>query len=197
MELIFATHNQNKALEINKTLPPGIFVKNLIEAGITEDLAEDGDTLEANALQKAFFTYNLTNLSCFADDSGLEVEALNGEPGVYSARYAGPEKDNEKNIRKLLMKLENYTNRKAKFKTVIALVLDNREHYLFEGVVEGAITETPKGSGGFGYDPVFIPDGFTKTFAEMTLAEKIAISHRAIAVKKLVNFLTHNSKFNS
>lgn len=156
--------------------------------GITEDIPEEQETLEGNALQKARYLYERTHLSCFADDTGLEVEALNGAPGVYSARYAGEAKDMNANMDKLLRELNNVDNRKARFRTAIALILDGKE-YLFEGEVQGEIMREKSGSMGFGYDPIFRPQGYDITFAEMELDEKNKISHRGKAVQQLVNFL--------
>jgi XTP/dITP diphosphohydrolase len=189
-ELIFASSNKGKSAEIKKLLE-GIFViKDLGDIGYAEELPETGDTLESNALQKArYLSESLNGVDCFADDSGLVIHALNGEPGVYSARYAGPEKDPGKNMALALKKLETVNDRSASFLTVIALLLDGKET-LFEGRVNGVIAEKPVGTNGFGYDPIFIPEGHDKTFAEMSSAEKNTISHRAQAVKKLVDFLS-------
>lgn len=156
--------------------------------GITEDIPEDFETLQENALQKARYVYSKTGLNCFADDTGLEVEALNWEPGVFSARYAGEAKNPKHNIRKLLDNLKGVENRRARFRTVIALILNGQE-YLFEGVVWGKIIDQERGSDGFGYDPIFVPDGFTQTFAEMPLELKNQISHRGRAVEELRKFL--------
>lgn len=187
-KLVFATHNQHKANEINLLVSDLYDIQDLGIVGITEDIPETGDTLEANAKMKAHYVFDKTGLNVFADDTGLEVEALNGKPGVFTARYAGPECDSAKNIKKLLAELNGETNRRAQFRTIICLIIGNDE-YLFEGVVKGTITTKLAGNEGFGYDPVFIPDGYDKTFAEMPLSEKNKISHRSIAVKKLVNFL--------
>ena len=188
MELVFATQNPNKAREIQQLLPAGIKVTSLAELGFTGDIEETGTTLRENALLKARFVHEKFGVNCFADDTGLEVDALDGAPGVYSARYAGKEQDAGKNMEKLLHELGGKENRNAAFKTVIALILDGKE-YLFEGVVRGEITRTKMGSGGFGYDPVFRPEGHRETFAEMSPEAKNAISHRAQAVNKLVDFL--------
>ena len=163
-------------------------IRELDAIGITEDIPENGDTLEANAREKARYVYDRTGLDVFADDTGLEVEALNGQPGVYTARYAGEECDSVKNMKKLLAELEGQSNRKARFRTVICLISGGVEH-LFEGVVNGTITTSFSGTEGFGYDPIFMPDGENRTFAEMPLSEKNKISHRGLAVGKLVNFL--------
>lgn len=189
MNLIFATHNQHKSEEIQKILQGQFIIRALSDIGFTDDIPETGSTLEENAIIKARFVHKKFNQNCFADDSGLEVEALNGAPGVFSARYAGEPRSDEKNIEKLLLSLEKSKNKKARFRTVIALILDGKE-YLFDGIVNGKITTEIRGSNGFGYDPVFIPDGYEKTFAEMIFAEKNKTSHRSIAVKKLASFLS-------
>jgi XTP/dITP diphosphohydrolase len=186
--LVFATHNSHKASEINNLLGGLYEIRELDAIGITEDIPENGDTLEANARQKARYVYDRTGLDVFADDTGLEVEALGGRPGVYTARYAGEECDSVKNMKKLLAELEGQSNRKARFRTVICLISGGVEH-LFEGVVNGTITTSFSGTEGFGYDPIFMPDGENRTFAEMPLSEKNKISHRGLAVAKLVNFL--------
>ncbi len=187
-ELVFATNNQHKLTEVQHLLGEKFILFSLNEIGILEEIPEDFDTLEQNALQKAWYIYNKTNRNCFADDTGLEVEALNGQPGVYSARYAGEGKNPKDNIKKLLQELTGISNRKARFRTVIALILDGKE-YLFEGIVNGQIIEEEKGADGFGYDPVFLPDGYSNTFAEMALDLKNQISHRARAVIALVDYL--------
>jgi XTP/dITP diphosphohydrolase len=189
-ELIFATNNENKVKEIKKILPENFHVLSLSDINITQDIPETGETLKENALQKARFVYQLTGKNCFSDDTGLEVEALNGAPGVYSARYAGEDKDANKNMDKLLVELQGVKNRRAMFTTVIALILNGKE-YLFEGNVKGEIALKKSGNKGFGYDPVFIPDAYApNTFADISLDEKNKISHRAQAVKQLVNFLS-------
>lgn len=190
MELIFATQNENKIKEVASKLGAEFKILNLLEVGITEELPETSDTLEGNALQKARYVYRKTGMNCFADDTGLEVEALNREPGIYSARYAGPDKTSKDNIQKVLKKLQGKTNRNAKFHTVLALIIDGKE-YVFNGKVEGEILMEEKGREGFGYDPVFRPKGHVKTFAEMSKEEKNQISHRALAVEKLVRFLNN------
>ncbi|HEY8387188.1 MAG TPA: RdgB/HAM1 family non-canonical purine NTP pyrophosphatase [Parasegetibacter sp.] len=187
--LIFATNNQHKVDEIRAVVGPGFEMLTLKEAGILVDIPEPHDTLEENAREKSRFIYKMTGKSCFSEDTGLEVEALNGEPGVNSARYAGEDKSFEKNMEKLLKNLEGVTNRKARFRTVISLIRDGVEHQ-FEGICEGTIARAPSGTGGFGYDPVFIPEGETRSFAEMSAGEKHKISHRTRAVEQLVNFLT-------
>jgi XTP/dITP diphosphohydrolase len=194
-ELVFATHNEHKALEIQAVLGDSFRVLTLDRAGFPEDLPEEQDTLEGNALQKARYVYERMGRDCFADDTGLEVRVLGDAPGVYSARYAEltgerlpDEAIPDANIRKLLRQMDRLSNRSARFRTVIALFIDGRQ-YTFEGVVEGSILEKRKGNEGFGYDPVFQPQGYHQTFAEMTLAEKNRISHRAVATKKLAEFL--------
>jgi XTP/dITP diphosphohydrolase len=189
MQLIFATNNANKLKEVNFLLSSSITLKSLADIAFNEDIPETENTLEGNALLKARHIAQKFNCNCFADDTGLEIVALNGEPGVYSARYAGEQKNSEDNMQKVLEKLESKANRQAQFRTVIALILDGKEH-LFEGVVKGKITKEKRGADGFGYDPLFIPDGFDKTFAEMTLEEKNKLSHRAIALNKMAEFLS-------
>lgn len=188
MKIIFATANQNKANEIQKIVPQEIQILSLKDIGFEGEIPETQPTIEGNAIQKANFIVDKFAQNCFADDTGLEVEALNGEPGVYSARYAGEERDDEKNIDLVLEKLANQENRKARFKTVIALVIENQLH-TFEGIIEGEIIKERRGSQGFGYDSVFVPNGFQKTFAELSMQEKNQISHRARAIKKMINFL--------
>lgn len=188
MKLIFATNNKHKIREISDLLDDRFEVTGLADTGITEDIPEDADNLADNAMFKARYVHERTGLNVFADDTGLEVDALGGAPGVYSARYAGTSKDPSDNIIKLLKELEGVDDRKARFRTVIALIYDNRE-YLFEGKVEGGIIKMRRGAGGFGYDPVFIAEGYDMTFAEMPLSEKNKISHRAMAMRKLIAFL--------
>lgn len=188
MKLNFATNNKHKLQEVREVLGDSFLVESLQSLGINEDIPEDQLTLEGNALQKARFLYDRTGEDCFADDTGLEVEALNGAPGVYSARYAGESKNSLDNMALLLKNMEGVKNRKARFRTAIALILNGKE-YLFEGVVNGVITEQPRGTAGFGYDPLFVPDGYTTTFAEMDSEAKNAISHRGLAVEKLAAFL--------
>jgi len=161
---------------------------DLAQLRFFDDIPETCDTIEGNAAQKAWYVYSKFGISCFADDTGLEVEALNGAPGVYSARYAGPGRNSHDNVQKLLRELDNASNRKARFKTVMALVLDGKEH-LFEGIVEGIIVENERGAGGFGYDPVFLPDGYAQTFSEMDSNLKNSISHRGRAMASLTSFL--------
>jgi len=186
--LIFATNNQHKVKEIRNILNDRFHIITLQEAGIDIDIPEPHDTIEANASEKSKTIHSITRQNCFSEDTGLEVEALNGEPGVKSARYAGVEKSFQKNIDKLLLNLKLKTNRKARFKTVISLILNEKE-YLFEGICDGSITELQKGNEGFGYDPVFVPDGSTKTFAEMSTEEKNIFSHRRKATEQLIEFL--------
>jgi XTP/dITP diphosphohydrolase len=188
MELVFATSNQNKVKEVQKLVGQKFKLLSLNDINCTEEIPETADTFKGNALQKAKFIYGKYKLNCFADDSGLEVDILNGAPGVYSARFAGEPKNDSNNTKKLLNELQGKTNRKACFKTAIALIVDGKEEF-FEGKIEGQITQDPIGKDGFGYDPVFMPNGYQKTFAQMSLDEKNIISHRAIAIQKLVQFL--------
>ena len=189
MEIVFATSNEYKAAEIQKLLPDHIKVQTLKDIGCQEEVPETSETVEGNASQKSNYVSDNYQVNCFADDTVLEVDALNGRPGVYSARYAGPQRSAEDNMSLLLSELQGMKNRSARFRTVISLILDGEE-YLFEGVVEGVITTEKSGSDGFGYDPIFQPRGFNKTFSEMKMEEKNAISHRGRAVKKLVAFLS-------
>jgi XTP/dITP diphosphohydrolase len=188
MKLVFASNNKNKIQEIQQLVPNSIQILSLEEIGCTEDIPETADTIEGNAILKANYVTEKYGYNCFADDTGLEVETLNGAPGVYSARYAGEQKDANDNMDKLLLELKDKTNRKANFKTVIALNL-NGEQNLFTGIINGKIIEEKIGTNGFGYDPIFVADGFEKTFAELTMEEKSTISHRGIAVKQLLTFL--------
>ena len=188
MKLYFATNNIHKLKEVQEVVGDSFQIESMRSLGINEDIPEDQQTLEGNALQKARFLYDRTGESCFADDTGLEVDALNGAPGVYSARYAGEAKTSLDNMALLLKNMSGIQNRKARFRTVIALILDGKE-YLFEGVVNGTIAEEPRGTAGFGYDPLFVPDGYSTTFAEMDSEAKNAISHRGRAVEKLAAFL--------
>lgn len=192
MELVFATNNQHKLKEVQLLLPSTINILSLKDINCFENIPEEQDSLKGNALQKAEFVKNNFGFDCFADDTGLEIDALNGKPGVYSARYAGPSNDFNKNMDKVLAEMEGVKNRKAMFRTVIALLLNERE-YFFEGVVEGRILEEKHGEGGFGYDPIFQPQGFNETFAQMQLQIKNKISHRGRAVKKFVEFLNKQS----
>lgn len=188
MKIILATNNQHKVDEIRSALPKNFSIISLKEAGIDIDIPEPHDTLQDNAAEKAETIFNLTQSNCFSEDTGLEVYSLNNEPGVHSARYAGNERSFDKNIDKLLSKLDRSSDRKARFRTVICLILDGKE-YFFEGVCEGVIINERRGREGFGYDPVFIPEGSNKTFAEMSMEEKNRFSHRRKAVDKLVAFL--------
>ena len=194
MEIIFATGNAHKAVEAQKALGDSFTLIMPKELGLTEEIPENGDTLQANAIEKAEYLWKKFGKNCFADDTGLEVDALGGAPGVYSARYAGPDKGSEANMTKLLEELEKVeketgnTNRTARFRTVVALILDGQLH-LFNGVLEGKIARTRSGNEGFGYDPIFIPQGYEKTLAEITLDEKNAISHRGKAMRALADFL--------
>ncbi|CAN5595493.1 non-canonical purine NTP diphosphatase [soil metagenome] len=188
MKLVFATNNKHKLEEVRRILPGNVELLTLADIGCTEELPETGNTLEHNAGQKARYIHDKYGCDCFADDSGLEVEALHGRPGVYSARYAGSNGNSSANMTKLLTELNMEENRKARFRTVIAL-MQNGETNFFEGEIKGEITLSEKGANGFGYDPVFIPEGFLVTFAEMTPELKNSISHRGIAVKKLGDFL--------
>jgi XTP/dITP diphosphohydrolase len=188
--LIFATNNNHKLREVSPLLQNVFDIKGLDAVGCTDDIPETADTLEGNALQKARYVAQKYGVNCFADDTGLEVEALDNRPGVYSARYAGPQRDANDNMELLLSELEGQSNRRARFRTVIALIIDGNEH-LFEGVVEGEIMHTKTGKGGFGYDPIFKAQGFDVSFAEMTLEQKNKVSHRAKATRKLIEFLTH------
>lgn len=189
MKLIFATNNLHKVEEIRSVIDPCFQLLTLKEAGIDIDIPEPHDTLEKNAAEKSRTIYRLTKTNCFSEDTGLEVYALNGEPGVKSARYAGNNRSFEANIEKLLTKLAGKRDRKARFRSVISLIIDDKET-LFEGTCEGRIIDDKTGTHGFGYDPIFIPEGSDKTFAEMTLEEKTKFSHRTQAVKKLVAFLS-------
>lgn len=185
--IVFATNNAHKLEEVQKALP-SVEVKSLKAVNFEGEIPEDYETLEENSAQKADFITEHTGLDCFADDTGLEVEALNGAPGVYSARYAGEHGNSEANMEKLLSELEGNSNRNAQFRTVVTLNLDGKQ-YQFEGICKGTITTEKHGDKGFGYDPIFIPEGYSKTFAELDMSVKNAISHRGLAVRKLVDFL--------
>ena len=189
MKLIFASHNENKAKEIRSLLPDHIELLTLTDMQLLEEIPETAETLEGNALLKAAYVYERFGLNCFADDTGLEVHALNGAPGVYSARYAGSIKDPEANMALLLKNLANVEDRSARFRTSIALFWNGKQHF-FDGIVNGHISKIRSGSDGFGYDPVFIPENSTRTFAEMTLQEKNQQSHRARALEKMIDFLS-------
>ncbi|MBP6373452.1 MAG: non-canonical purine NTP diphosphatase [Flavobacterium sp.] len=189
MKIVFASNNPNKVKEIQMVLPDTIQLVSLADIGCTDDIPETAETLEGNAILKANYVTEKYGLNCFADDTGLEIDALQGEPGVYSARYAGEQKNAEDNMQKVLQNLAEVTDRSAQFKTVIALNLDGQQH-LFSGLIEGQITTEKKGTNGFGYDPIFQAEGHDKTFAELTPLEKASCSHRARAVAQLVKFLT-------
>jgi len=189
MELYFASHNAHKLVEIQRILPSFIALKNLDDLGLTEEIVEDGETIEQNSKIKASYVFQKYEVACFADDTGLEVNALDGEPGVFSARYAGEEKNSDHNMDLLLEKLRGHTDRTAQFKTVITLIMGLDELMQFEGIVKGKIIDGKQGIGGFGYDPIFVPDGYDVTFAEMGLSEKNKISHRALAFQKLIAYL--------
>lgn len=188
MKIVFATNNAHKLQEVQQVLGSEFELVTLRQCGVVEDIPENEPTLEGNALAKARYIYQRTGCDCFADDTGLEVDALGGEPGVRSARYATDGHDDEANKRLLLERLEGVENRAAQFRTAVALILGGKE-YLFEGIVRGEITSEERGEGGFGYDPLFIPEGFDKTFAELSAEQKNAISHRGRAVRKLAEFL--------
>lgn len=188
MQLVFASNNKNKIKEIQLLVPQSIHVLSLEDIGCLEEIPETADTIEGNAILKANYITENYGYNCFADDTGLEVEALNGEPGVYSARYAGEQKDANDNMDKLVLNLKDKANRSAQFKTVIALNLDGNQT-LFTGIIKGKIIDEKMGTNGFGYDPIFIAEGYSNTFAELTIEEKSTISHRGLAVKQLVAFL--------
>ena len=188
-KFVFATNNAHKLEEVSTILGSKIELLSMKDINCNVDIPETADTLEGNALIKAKYIFNNYHLDCFADDTGLEVEALNGAPGVYSARYAGDAHNSEANMQKLLSDLEGIENRKAQFRTVFALIIDGKDH-LFEGIVKGVITKSRRGTSGFGYDPIFIPEGYTQTYAEMGKELKSKISHRALATNKLCNFLS-------
>lgn len=188
MILVFATNNEHKISEIKKLLASDYQIKSLKDISVTEDIPETGSTLSENASQKSWYVFDKFQINCFSDDTGLEIEALDNEPGVYSARYAGEEKSAQKNMEKVLLKMKDEKNRKARFRTVISLIIANKE-FQFEGIVNGEIISKTRGDKGFGYDPIFVPDGYNKTFAELDMEIKNKISHRGIATKKLVEFL--------
>ena len=188
MKLVFATNNLHKLQEVEKMLGDKFELLSLKDIGCDEDIPETSPTLEGNALQKAKYIYDKYKINCFADDTGLEVEALNMEPGVYSARYAGPQRKAEDNMQKLLIEMDKINNRKARFRTVISLIIDGNETQ-FEGIVNGNILRERKGDEGFGYDPIFQPEGYSVSFAEMDIDEKNKISHRGRAISKLSDFL--------
>ncbi|WP_297792163.1 non-canonical purine NTP diphosphatase [uncultured Eudoraea sp.] len=194
MDLIFATHNTNKVKEVDLLLPNDIRLISLEELGFHEEIPETEATLEANAQLKADYISDRFGLPCFSDDTGLIIDALNGAPGVHTARYAGEEKDPEKNMEKVLKELRNISSREARFKTVIALNFNNQK-LLFDGIVEGTIATKKIGDEGFGYDPIFRPEGYDQTFAELPLQVKNQISHRGKAFQKLINYLTKRKRF--
>ncbi len=189
MKLVFASNNKNKIAEIQSMLPESIKILSLEDINCLEDIPETADTIEGNAILKADYVTEKYGYDCFADDTGLEVNALNGEPGVYSARYAGEQKNADDNMNKLLEALKNEENRSAQFKTVITLNLNGKQ-YLFTGIAKGEITLTKTGTNGFGYDPIFKPENFDKTFAELSLETKNTIGHRGKAVHQLIDFLS-------
>jgi XTP/dITP diphosphohydrolase len=191
MQLVFASNNKHKIQEIQALVPTDFQILSLEDIGCTEEIPETADTIEGNAILKANYVTNNYGYPCFADDTGLEVEVLNGAPGVYSARYAGEQKSAEDNMNKLLHELGNITNRKAQFKTVICLNINGTQQ-LFTGIISGKIIHEKIGLNGFGYDPIFVADGSNKTFAELSLQEKASTSHRGIAVAQLLAFLTKN-----
>ncbi|MDR1919507.1 MAG: non-canonical purine NTP diphosphatase [Tannerellaceae bacterium] len=186
---VFATNNPHKLEEIKSIVSGDIRITSLAEIDCREDIPETADSLEGNALLKARYIKEHYGYNCFADDTGLEVEALGNAPGIFSARYAGPEQDSQANLRKLLHEMEKIDKRKARFRTVIALIIDDKE-YTFEGIIKGQITREERGLAGFGYDPIFVPEGYEQTFAELGNEIKNAISHRALAAKQLAKFLS-------
>ena len=192
-KLIFATNNQHKLEEVSHLIKYNYKILSLKNINCFEEIPETSDTIKGNASQKSHYIFDKFGIDCFADDTGLEIEALNGKPGVYSARYAGIEHDFEKNMNKVLIEMNGIINRKARFKTVISLILNGEERF-FEGIINGVILTEKRGQEGFGYDPVFQPNGYDLTFAEMPLEEKNKISHRAIAVRNLVNYLNKLSE---
>ncbi|GIR98429.1 MAG: non-canonical purine NTP pyrophosphatase [Flavobacteriaceae bacterium] len=192
MELIIASQNQNKLVEFKKILGDKINLFSLSDIGLNQEIPENEKTIKKNAMFKAKFVNTQTGKNVFADDTGLEIDSLNGEPGVYSARYSGVDRNSDKNIELVLRKLKNKANRNSRFKTIISLILDGKS-VNFEGVVEGKITEEKRGSNGFGYDPIFQPNGYASTFGEMSLNEKNKISHRSIAINKMVQYLKENN----
>ena len=192
MELIIASQNQNKLMEFKKILGDKINLFSLSDIGLNQEIPENEKTIKKNAMFKAKFVNTQTGKNVFADDTGLEIDSLNGEPGVYSARYSGVERNSDKNIELVLRKLKNKANRNSRFKTIISLIIDGKS-VNFEGVVEGKITEEKRGSNGFGYDPIFQPNGYASTFGEMSLKEKNKISHRSIAINKMVQYLKENN----
>ena len=192
MELIIASQNQNKLVEFKKILGDKVNLFSLSDIGLNQEIPENEKTIKKNAMFKAKFVNTQTGKNVFADDTGLEIDSLNGEPGVYSARYSGVDRNSDKNIELVLRKLKNKANRNSRFKTIISLIIDGKS-VNFEGVVEGKITEEKRGSNGFGYDPIFQPNGYASTFGEMSLKEKNKISHRSIAINKMVQYLKENN----
>ena len=192
MELIIASQNQNKLVEFKKILGDKINLFSLSDIGLNQEIPENEKTIKKNAMFKAKFVNTQTGKNVFADDTGLEIDSLNGEPGVYSARYSGVDRNSDKNIELVLRKLKNKANRNSRFKTIISLIIDGKS-VNFEGVVEGKITDEKRGSNGFGYDPIFQPNGYASTFGEMSLKEKNKISHRSIAINKMVQYLKENN----
>ena len=192
MKIVFATNNENKVKEVQSLLPNHITILSLAAIGCDEDIPETQPTIEGNAIQKAKYVKENYGYDCFADDTGLEVTALNGEPGVFSARYAGEQRNAGDNMNKLLNELQDKTDRSAQFKTVIALILDGQQ-YTFEGICKGTIINEKRGEKGFGYDPIFMATGFNETFAQISLAEKNRVGHRGKAVQKLIDFLNTNN----
>ena len=192
MELIIASQNQNKLVEFKKILGDKINLFSLSDIGLNQEIPENEKTIKKNAMFKAKFVNTQTGKNVFADDTGLEIDSLNGEPGVYSARYSGVDRNPDKNIELVLRKLKNKANRNSRFKTIISLIIDGKS-VNFEGVVEGKITEEKRGSNGFGYDPIFQPNGYASTFGQMSLKEKNKISHRSIAINKMVQYLKENN----
>ena len=191
MELIFATHNENKVIEIKNLIQKNIKLLSLSDIGFKDEIVEDGKSLHENSLIKAKYIKSKYGMNCFADDTGLEVQSLNNEPGVYSSRYAGYPINSNNNIKKLLENLSGFNNKNARFRTVISLII-SENIFSFEGVINGKIIHEIRGNSGFGYDPVFIPSGYNKTLAELSLKEKNTISHRSIAINKMMNFLRKN-----
>ena len=192
MRIVFATQNQNKLREVQALLGDNFQLVDLNQLNFHDDIPENQPTIQGNASEKAWFIYNKFGISCFADDTGLEIDALNGSPGVYSARYAGPGRDAHDNLLKVLSELKGTKNRDARFKTILSLILDGKE-FFFEGIVQGKILEYEEGVDGCGYDPIFVPNGYERAFAEMPLSLKNEISHRGIAFKALDNYLKQNS----
>jgi len=192
MQIVFATSNPNKIKEINQILPENITIIGLKDIGCIEDIPETQPTIEGNAIQKAQYVYDNYGVNCFAEDTGLEITALDGDPGVYSARYAGEQRSADDNMNKAMDKLKDQSDRSARFKTVIALIIDG-SITTFEGIVDGTIITEKRGKGGFGYDPIFMPDGYYETFGELSSSEKNKISHRARATNKLIDYLSANS----